>query len=216
MILSAITAAAGLASSIFGGIKSAQANKRERKQLAQEEAENRAIYNRDYYQDMVHRADMQYLLNKQREQSEDAAERARRTNVVAGATTATEAVQKEANRKGLTETMARIGAMSQQQKQNAQANFNAARVRTNARRSAANQNDAAQGVALQQTGGQLISNAALMAMYGGNTTKTATTDTANTATNTATTPSSYKRTPLFSDEFKNQLLYPKFNPYGVK
>lgn len=213
MILSAITAAAGLASSIFGGIKAAQANKRERQRLAQEEAENRAIYNRDYYQDMVHRADMQYLLNKQREQAEDAANRARRTNVVAGATTATEATQKEANRRGLTETMARIGAMSQQQKQNAQANFNAARARTSAQRSALNQNDAAQGVALQQTGGQLISNAALMAMYGGNTTKTAT---PNTATNTATASNTTSGSTLFSDEFKNQLLHPKFNPYGVK
>lgn len=132
MVGAIISAAAGLGSMVYGGIKSAQNAKKAKQQLERQEQEARLNFNRDYYADLTQRADMRYLLNKQREQLTEANTAARQRNVVAGGTTEAEAVAKQASNKALAESTARIGALSQQQKQAAVANYNAMRQGINA------------------------------------------------------------------------------------
>lgn len=127
MIGAIISAVAGLGSMVYGGIKSAQANKKAKAVLERQEQEARMNFNRDYYADLTQRADMRYLLNKQREQLNEANRIARQRNIVAGGTTEAEAVAKEKANKALAESTARIGALSQQQKQAAVNNYNQAR-----------------------------------------------------------------------------------------
>lgn len=132
MVGAIISAAAGLGSMVYGGIKSAQNAKKAKQQLERQEQEARLNFNRDYYADLTQRADMRYLLNKQREQLNEANTAARQRNIVAGGTTEAEAVAKKASNKALAESTARIGALSQQQKQAAVANYNAMRQGINA------------------------------------------------------------------------------------
>lgn len=171
--------AAGIGGSIYGGISSANQRKKEQRRLEQEQRADRADFTRDYYQDMTQRADMQYLLNQQREQLMEANRAARRTGVVAGGTTAREAVSKDAATRSMANTMARIGAMSQQQKQAAQNAYKASRGRYNAQMNQLTQQGANQGAVLQQTAGQIV--AAAPRLFAGNsTTTTPTTTTQNT------------------------------------
>lgn len=132
MVGAIISAAAGAGSMVYGGIKSAQNAKKAKQQLERQEQEARLNFNRDYYADLTQRADMRYLLNKQREQLTEANTAARQRNIVAGGTTEAEAVAKKASNKALAESTARIGALSQQQKQAAVANYNAMRQGINA------------------------------------------------------------------------------------
>lgn len=171
--------AAGIGGSIFGGISSAKERRRERRRQEQELREARTEFARDYYQDMTQRADMQYLLTRQREQLMEANRAARRTGVVAGGSTAREAVAKDAAIGGMAQTMGRIGAMSQQQKQAAQNAYRSARSRYSANMSQLAQQGANQGAVLQQTAGQIVAAAPRLAAGSGTT---------PTATTTAVTP----------------------------
>lgn len=132
MVGAIISAAAGLGSMVYGGLQSARNTKKAKEQLKRQEQDALMAFNRDYYADLTQRADMRYLLNKQREQLTEANTAARQRNIVAGGTTEAEAVAKQASNKALAESTARIGALSQQQKQAAVANYNAMRQGINA------------------------------------------------------------------------------------
>lgn len=150
------TAAAGLGSMIFGGIKSSKARKREEERLREQERQARRDFDRDYYADMTQRADMRYLLNKQRENLQEAADTAYRRNIVAGGTTESYAKAQQSAVRALADSTARIGALSQQQKQAAQSAYTAARGQNNAAWANINATDAQQGANLAKSGAALI------------------------------------------------------------
>lgn len=172
--------AAGIGGSIFGGISSANQRKREERRIEQEFKQDRADFTRDYYQDMTQRADMQYLLNQQREQLMEANRASRRTGVVAGGSTARDAAMRESSSRAMGNSMARIGAMSQQQKQSAQNAYRAARNRYNAQMGQYAMQGAQQGALLQQTAGQIVAQAPRL--LAGSTTTTTPTTAGGTAT----------------------------------
>ena len=188
MVGAIISAAAGVGSMVYGGIKSAQNAKKAKQQLERQEQEARLNFNRDYYADLTQRADMRYLLNKQREQLNEANTAARQRNIVAGGTTEAEAVAKKASNKALAESTARIGALSQQQKQAAVANYNAMRQGINAGYTNMYNTQATNAANLAKTGaGMIVKGAAGIA---DDLTSDATTTTADsTDTTTSTTPS---------------------------
>lgn len=188
MVGAIISAAAGVGSMVYGGIKSAQNAKKAKQQLERQEQEARLNFNRDYYADLTQRADMRYLLNKQREQLTEANTAARQRNVVAGGTTEAEAVAKKASNKALAESTARIGALSQQQKQAAVANYNAMRQGINTGYTNMYNTQAANAANLATTGANMLVKGA--AGIADDLTSDATTTTADsTDTTTSTTPS---------------------------
>lgn len=190
MVGAIISAAAGLGSMVYGGIKSAQNAKKAKQQLERQEQEARLNFNRDYYADLTQRADMRYLLNKQREQLNEANTAARQRNIVAGGTTEAEAVAKKASNKALAESTARIGALSQQQKQAAVANYNAMRQGINAGYTKMYNTQATNAANLATTGANmLVKGAAGIADDLTSDATTTTTTNTDTDTTTSTTPS---------------------------
>lgn len=185
MVGAIISAAAGVGSMVYGGIKSAQNAKKAKQQLERQEQEARLNFNRDYYADLTQRADMRYLLNKQREQLNEANTAARQRNIVAGGTTEAEAVAKKASNKALAESTARIGALSQQQKQAAVANYNAMRQGINAGYTNMYNQQAANAANLATTGaGMIVSGVSGLADHDWDSTKTATDTTSESKTAT--------------------------------
>lgn len=158
MIGSIISGVAGLAQGVMGAVKARKARKREADRMNQEKAEMRQDFNRDYYQDLTQRADMQYLLNQQWEADREAIRRARATNVVAGGTTESEMASKNAAAKGMTNTLGRIASISQQAKQGAINNLNAMRRQQSQQQSQANNFAMQQGANAMGAGfGQMAS-----------------------------------------------------------
>ena len=156
MVGAIISAAAGVGSMVYGGLQSARNTKKAKEQLKRQEQDALMAFNRDYYADLTQRADMRYLLNKQREQLTEANTAARQRNVVAGGTTEAEAVAKKASNKALAESTARIGALSQQQKQAAVANYNAMRQGINTGYTNMHNQQAANAANLATSGANMI------------------------------------------------------------
>lgn len=116
MIGAAIGAGLGLAGSIFGGIKAANERKKMNRYLNQQDAENTALYNKDYYSDYTQRADTQNLMKQLRDNLSKNNKRADNMAVVTGATPEQQAVAKEQSNKVISDTFSNIGAMGQQWK----------------------------------------------------------------------------------------------------
>lgn len=99
-------------SSIYGAIKSSQANKRAKDLIQSERDANRKWYEEKMAEDYMQRADVQNVLRKQRELLNEQYQRARATNVVAGGTDESLALQQQAANETLGETTANIAAQS--------------------------------------------------------------------------------------------------------
>lgn len=110
MVGTLIGAAAQVGSSIYGAIKSSQANKRAEKLLQNQRDENQKWYDQKMSEDYSQRTDVQNVLRKQRELLQDQYKRARATNVVAGGTDESLALQRQAANDAMGDTMADIAA----------------------------------------------------------------------------------------------------------
>ena len=110
MVGTLIGAAVQVGSSIYGAIKSSQANKRAEKLLQNQRDENKKWYDQKMSEDYSQRTDVQNVLRKQRELLQDQYKRARATNVVAGGTDESLALQQQAANDAMGETMADIAA----------------------------------------------------------------------------------------------------------
>jgi hypothetical protein len=110
MVGTLIGAAAQVGSSIYGAIKSSQANKRAEKLLQNQRDENQKWYDQKMSEDYSQRTDVQNVLRKQRELLQDQYKRARATNVVAGGTDESLALQQQAANDAMGDTMADIAA----------------------------------------------------------------------------------------------------------
>lgn len=149
MVGAIIGTAAQVGSSIYGAIKSSQANKRAQSLITNQRDENRKWYETRMAEDYTKRADVQNLLRKQRDLFKEQYQRARATNVVAGGTDESLALQQEGANEAMGETMANIAANASAYKEGIEEQYRA-------KDDALNQ----QQVAVEQNKAQQIANAA--------------------------------------------------------
>ena len=139
-------------SSIYGAIKSSQANKKANALIQSERDENRKWYEQKMAEDYMQRADVQNVLRKQRELLNEQYQRARATNVVAGGTDESLALQQQAANATLGETTANIAAQSEAYKEGVESQYRAKDAALNQQQVNVYQNEASQ---IAQAAGQV-------------------------------------------------------------
>jgi hypothetical protein len=107
-ILPAVSAAASVASSIFGGSSAAKKAKQASAIVAQNQADNQAWYNRRYNEDYSQTAEAQNALNSARTALDEQYKKAAATAAVTGATGTAVAQQKAAANAAMADTAAQI------------------------------------------------------------------------------------------------------------
>ncbi|WP_418496078.1 hypothetical protein [Coprobacter sp.] len=111
---------AGLLGNIFGGIGSARQREKAQTQLDNQIKENENLFNKDYYQDILSRSDVQNLLRNTRNRIADANKIASNTAVVTGATPESVAAQKKNYAKAYSDLVSNIASQSSLLKQRAE------------------------------------------------------------------------------------------------
>lgn len=139
-------------SSIYGAIKSSQANKKANELIQSERDANRKWYEQKMAEDYMQRADVQNVLRKQRELLNEQYQRARATNVVAGGTDESLALQQQAANETLGETTANIAAQSADYKEGIENQYRAKDSALNQQQVNVYQNEASQ---IAQAAGQV-------------------------------------------------------------
>lgn len=117
-IASAIGAGVGLASSLFGGMSAAKAAREAEKRQRRQEAKENAWYTRRYNEDYVDTAAGQNLVRRAKDYAREQWKRAAGAQAVAGGTDAATAMAKEAGSKMVGDTIANIAATDQARKDN--------------------------------------------------------------------------------------------------
>lgn len=112
MLGTVIGTALQVGKSIYGAIKSSQANKRAEQLIKTQRDENRKWYEQKMAEDYTQRADVQNVLRKQKELFYDQYKRSRATNLVAGGTDESLALQQAQANEAMGETMADVAAQS--------------------------------------------------------------------------------------------------------
>lgn len=123
MVGAIIGAAAQVGSSIYGAIKSSQANKRAEQLLKNQRDENQKWYDQKMAEDYTQRSDVQNVLRKQRELLQEQYQRARATNLVAGGTDESLALQQAAANDAMGDTMVDIAANAASYKEGVENQF---------------------------------------------------------------------------------------------
>lgn len=108
----AVGAAASLASSILGAVKSANAGKKANALINTQRADNKKWYDTQMGQDYLQRSDAQAILKKQKELLDAQYDRARATNAVVGGTDEALAMQQAKANETLADTMTNMAAQS--------------------------------------------------------------------------------------------------------
>ena len=144
MVGTIIGAAAQVGSSIYGAIKSSQASKRAEQLIQNQRDENRKWYEEKMAEDYTRRADVQNLLRKQKELFNDQYKNARSTNVVAGGTDESLALQKAAANEAVGETMADVAAQATDYKESVEQQYRETDAALNQQQVAVEQNKAQQ------------------------------------------------------------------------
>lgn len=111
--------------------------------------ENRRWYEQRMAEDYTKRADVQNILRKQKELLQEQYQRARATNVVAGGTDESLALQQQAANQAMGDTMADIAAQSENYKEGIENQFHAKDAELNQ-----------QQIGLEQAKAQAVANAA--------------------------------------------------------
>ena len=117
MVGQIIGAATQIGASVYGAIKSSQANKRAQQMLQNQKDENQKWYDQKMAEDYMQRSDVQNVLRKPRELLQEQYKRARATNVVAGGTDESLALQQQAANQAMGDTMANIAAQASSYKE---------------------------------------------------------------------------------------------------
>ncbi|MBR1447854.1 MAG: hypothetical protein IJ588_03780 [Prevotella sp.] len=126
-IVSALSAAAGLATSLIGGAKASQAAKRAERRQREREAEENADYLRRRNEDYVDTAAGQNLVRRAKDYAQQQWKKAAGAQAVAGGTDAAAQQAKDAGNKMVGDTIADIAATDVQRKAAADATHQQAR-----------------------------------------------------------------------------------------
>lgn len=146
MVGAILGAAAQVGSSIYGAIKSSQANKRAEQLLQNQRDENKKWYDQKMAEDYTQRTDVQNVLRKQRELLQEQYQRARATNLVAGGTDESLALQQAAANDAMGDTMADIAANASSYKEGVENQYRAQDAALN-QQEIANEQNRAQSIA---------------------------------------------------------------------
>lgn len=112
MVGTILGTAAQVGGSIYGAVKSSEANKKAMDLIAKQRDENKKWYEAKLAEDYMRRADVQNVLRKQQELLADQYKRAKATNLVAGGTDESLALQQQAANAQMGETMSNIAAQA--------------------------------------------------------------------------------------------------------
>lgn len=115
-ITAAIGAGLGLASSLIGGAKASQAAREAERRQREQEASEKAWYNRRYNEDFVDTAAGQNLVRRAKDFARENAKKAAGAQAVAGGTDAATQMAKDAGNKMVGDTISNIAATDQQRK----------------------------------------------------------------------------------------------------
>lgn len=125
MVGQILGAATQVGASIYGAIKSSQANKRAQKLLQNQRDENQKWYDQKMSEDYMQRSDVQNILRKQRDLLDEQYKRARATNLVAGGTDESLALQQQAANQTMADTMGNIAAQASSYKDSVEQQYRA-------------------------------------------------------------------------------------------
>lgn len=125
MVEQILDAATQVGSAIYGAIKSSQANKRAEAMIQNQRDENKRWYDQKMAEDYMQRSDVQNVLRKQRELLNEQYQRARATNIVAGGTDESLALQQQAANEAMGDTMANIAANASNYKDSVEEQYRA-------------------------------------------------------------------------------------------
>lgn len=106
----------GLASGIFGGIKSAEAAREQQRLINEQESKNNAWYNRNYYQNYMESAEAQAAMKRVENTLKKQNQEARATAAVMGSTPEAAVAQQQANNEILDNTATGLAAQATQRK----------------------------------------------------------------------------------------------------
>lgn len=106
----------GLASGIFGGIKSAKAAREQQRLINEQESKNNAWYNRNYYQNYMESAEAQAAMKRVENTLKKQNQEARATAAVMGSTPEAAVAQQQANNEILDDTATGLAAQATQRK----------------------------------------------------------------------------------------------------
>ena len=106
----------GLASGIFGGIKSAKAAREQQRLISEQESKNNAWYNRNYYQNYMESAEAQAAMKRVENTLKKQNQEARATAAVMGSTPEAAVAQQQANNEILDNTATGLAAQATQRK----------------------------------------------------------------------------------------------------
>lgn len=121
MLLTTLGALGGLASGIFGGIKSANAVKEQQALINEQERKNNEWYNRNYYSNYMDSAEAQAAMRRVENTLKRQNEQARATQTVMGGTPEAAIAQQQANNEVLADTATGLAAQSTARKANVDA-----------------------------------------------------------------------------------------------
>lgn len=110
MVGQILGAATQVGASIYGAIKSSEANKRAEQLIQNQRDENKKWYDQKMAEDYMQRSEVQNVLRKQRDLLQEQYKRARATNLVAGGTDESLALQQQAANQIMGDTMGNIAA----------------------------------------------------------------------------------------------------------
>ena len=116
MIGAILGAVGGLASGIFGGIKSAKAAREQQRLINEQESKNNAWYNRNYYQNYMEPAEAQAAMKRVENTLKKQNQEARATAAVMGSTPEAAVAQQQANNEILDNTATGLAAQATQRK----------------------------------------------------------------------------------------------------
>lgn len=119
IISDSLGAAFGLGSSIYGGIKGAKERKKQEKLLNQQIQENKDLFKREYYQDIMNRSDTANILKNYRDTLKQRNKTQRNMAAVTGATPEAVAAQKKINADAYGDVISNISSQSSRLKDNA-------------------------------------------------------------------------------------------------
>lgn len=106
----------GLASGIFGGIKSAKAAREQQRLINEQESKNNAWYNRNYYQNYMESAEAQAAMKRVENTLKKQNQEARATAAVMGSTPEAAVAQQQANNEILDNTATGLAEQATQRK----------------------------------------------------------------------------------------------------
>jgi hypothetical protein len=118
-IVAALGAAAGIATSLFGGSQASKAAKEAERRQRRQEAQEEAWYNRRYNEDYIDTKAGQNLVRRAKDFAKENWKKASGAQAVAGGTAAATAMAKEAGNKMMGDTIANIGANDENRKMQA-------------------------------------------------------------------------------------------------